>query len=441
MTNRNLLGTLMGLSLAVTAGLTAAHGQSGPAAPAGASGPAPAQGQAQGQAPGQAQGQWRVQRGDHVTVRGSVALMSWMVGEKPIELEFEISPRAVRSVKVGGQTVPDSRVQFTTNVVRVFDESGELLSERGLPDVVWTTPQRQARQRLIISNDSVGQLEDSHASPSQRGSLFGSNEPVGGVNRFPRSQMRGDAPAQAEPRRVMLGVTMVAPSTDLAGHLGLAPGSGVMVTGTFPGTPAALAQLKPFDVITAIGETPATEESILRSLAEANPGQELRLRILSGGQQREVVLKLAAFDPTKLPETQVAPMSSNQVLTTRAATEFDIEARRQAELHPSQLSRPFLPGEAGALQDARQAAEDQAERILDFNPLGADSSLSPRLASLEVRLARIEAMLELLSASAGRREGAAPAAAPGGPGGGPRPGSSDLPPIRKGEPTDRSIPR
>lgn len=382
--------------------------------------------------------------------------MSWQAGAQPVEVEFEVSPRVVRSVRVAGLSRPVESVLFTPTMVRVLDDRGGLLTERPLPDALVLGGGRGAGfQRLIMDGEAQGQLErvpiGSGPRPEAPANLPSSQLNVSAGTGVPhqsasqRGQQRADAAAVQE-RRVMLGLTMVAPSLDLQGHLGLPPGGGVMVTGIYPETPAAAAMLKPFDVIELVGGQPATEESLLRALSQAQPGQELRLLVHTGGQRREMVVKLAAFDAAKLPEKPVAawPTREGGGQAGQGQAELEADLRRQEALRRlaerSSGNRAPLPaggpgqfaeaGSAGQSVERGHTLDEAIEPLLDFAHLHADAAAAQRLAALEQRLARMEATLEALAAHLARREQM------------PGRGGPELPPVRviPGGPADKPAP-
>lgn len=106
---------------------------------------------------------------------------------------------------------------------------------------------------------------------------------------------RGSAP------RVMIGITMGDVSETLAAQLGIDASRATVVSGVREGLPAEAAGLERYDVIVGVGASDdASSEALRRRLAEMEPGEELVLTVLRGGEEREVGVELEAYDPGRL---------------------------------------------------------------------------------------------------------------------------------------------
>lgn len=103
--------------------------------------------------------------------------------------------------------------------------------------------------------------------------------------------------ADAQPPRVMIGITMSEAGPDLLEQLGLEPGSGIRVESVFPGLPADRSGLKPGAVIVAIdGQSPATTTALRSRLGRRSPGDAIVLDVVTRGQRRQVTLELDPYN-------------------------------------------------------------------------------------------------------------------------------------------------
>jgi S1-C subfamily serine protease len=107
-------------------------------------------------------------------------------------------------------------------------------------------------------------------------------------------------PAQASPWRAMglkrgayLGVRMHDPDEDLARCFGTRPEEGVLILTTDPGSPALEAGIRGGDVIVSVdGTRTGTSEDLLGEVMKREPGEEIRVRFLRQGTEREIAVRL-----------------------------------------------------------------------------------------------------------------------------------------------------
>ena len=98
---------------------------------------------------------------------------------------------------------------------------------------------------------------------------------------------------QGRVRRGQLGVAVQAVTADIAASLGMREARGVIVSSVVPGSAAARAGLERGDVITAVNGQEVNEPNVLRNLVAATqPGTEVTLKVVRGGQEREVRVAL-----------------------------------------------------------------------------------------------------------------------------------------------------
>ena len=108
--------------------------------------------------------------------------------------------------------------------------------------------------------------------------------------------------------RVVLGATLTPMSATLAGQSGIAVGRGVFVGAVAPGSPSALAELRPGDVLVKVDGRPvAAPQDVMALLGAAAPGQAVRLGVLHEG---EMVNRLITVGPTGLAAAMPGNMAA-----------------------------------------------------------------------------------------------------------------------------------
>jgi serine protease DegQ len=90
-----------------------------------------------------------------------------------------------------------------------------------------------------------------------------------------------------------LGVSYTTLTPEIAQQFGIDAESGVVVESVEPGGPADKAGLRPGDVIVAVeGKALENPEQLLGAIRARRPGDSLPLRVLRGGQERDVTVTL-----------------------------------------------------------------------------------------------------------------------------------------------------
>jgi Do/DeqQ family serine protease len=109
-------------------------------------------------------------------------------------------------------------------------------------------------------------------------------------------------------QRGMLGVTVQGISSDIAASLGLSEVKGALVSTVNEDSPAERAGVKRGDVITSINGQAVTDSNTLRNqVSRLKPGTTVSLKLIRGGEPREVSVKLAELPRTAQDEPD-APM-------------------------------------------------------------------------------------------------------------------------------------
>lgn len=110
--------------------------------------------------------------------------------------------------------------------------------------------------------------------------------------------------SRGEPPKVMIGITHDDVSAELREKLELAEGEGVYVIEVREGLPAAKAGLEPGDVIIEVDGKHITKRDVLMEiLKDRQPGDELKVIVLRGGEKQKLRLELAPYNAGRLGVT------------------------------------------------------------------------------------------------------------------------------------------
>lgn len=122
---------------------------------------------------------------------------------------------------------------------------------------------------------------------------------------IPANQLKDVLPQLISTGRVArgyLGVALRAVDGDVQQALGLGGTAGAIVEDVTPGSPAARAGLRAYDVITAIDGQPVTsDDATIRVVSRGAPGQAAKVRYMRDGREYVVSLKLAERPPRTTP--------------------------------------------------------------------------------------------------------------------------------------------
>lgn len=111
---------------------------------------------------------------------------------------------------------------------------------------------------------------------------------------------------QATPK-VMLGVTMGAPTEAQVARLGVNPEKSAMFGTVIEGLPAARAGLHANDVVIGIdGADDASPEAIRERLATLEPGDSIRFKVVGEAGEKSIEVKLEPYDAAALGTPQIA---------------------------------------------------------------------------------------------------------------------------------------
>lgn len=111
-----------------------------------------------------------------------------------------------------------------------------------------------------------------------------------------------------EVRRGRLGIEMIDLSPEIAKKLGVTRIEGVAIAAVQSGSPAAQADLRERDIVIALNGRPIQGAAELRARLALTPiGEELELRVLRGGETRNVRVKIGAVQKVSMGEGQTVP--------------------------------------------------------------------------------------------------------------------------------------
>jgi serine protease Do len=181
---------------------------------------------------------------------------------------------------------------------------------------------------------------------------------------IPVNQAREVLPQLVETGRVArgyLGVALRAVDSDLRQALGLGATVGAIVEDVTPGSPAARAGLRPYDVITAIDGKPVdSDQAMIRVVSRGVPGQPARVQYLRDGREMQALMKLAER-PARVAGGAVTPGSTPAPQTTTPQLGLTL-----IEVHPGNSRRFDVPdGITGLLVQRVEPVSPAAEAGLE----------------------------------------------------------------------------
>jgi serine protease Do len=146
--------------------------------------------------------------------------------------------------------------------------------------------------------------------------------------------------------RPWLGVSMQRVTPDLAAGFGLARPAGLVVKDVFVGGPGAAAGLKRNDVIVGLREQTIDDEAALRfRLSTLHPGTVVPVKVMRGGKEVIVDLKLAA--PPEDPPRDLSLLEGRQPLSGASVVNMSpavAEEMGLAEWRPGIIIVDVKPG-------------------------------------------------------------------------------------------------
>ena len=175
--------------------------------------------------------------------------------------------------------------------IEVVIDNGEVTVIRNgkkLPESAF----RYEDNRIVFMDESINEDDESRAFVH-----------LSGGGQFPRvdDSYDGTGLVIRQPP-VMIGVMMGEPDEALRAHLGLGDRSVIMIDDVLDGLPADEAGLREYDIVVAIDgdDDHVTVPRLTEILRSKKPGDELKLRVIRGGEEETVRVKLRAYSAKAL---------------------------------------------------------------------------------------------------------------------------------------------
>ncbi|TVS08075.1 MAG: PDZ domain-containing protein [Phycisphaerales bacterium] len=153
--------------------------------------------------------------------------------------------------------------------------------------------------------------------------------------------------------RPSLGVVLADPDPVLLEHLGIEPGSAVLIQSVIPGTPAEQAGLQSNDLVIEVnGQRAGDVDRFRAKINERKAGEPVRLKIVRRGERREV---------TVTPQERARPRGPAVDLSLRVDAEASLVALK--EKLQRALERNTWVDMRRDVQDAIGSVEELSERL------------------------------------------------------------------------------
>jgi hypothetical protein len=202
-------------------------------------------------------------------------------------------------------------------------------------------------------------------------------------------------------QKAMIGVLLEPVEGAVASQLRLHDDSGILIQKVYPGLPADRAGMRQFDVVVECNEVrPLSQKTFSQILSQSAPQDVLNLVVLRGGAETELHVTLAPYD--------AEAMAANSEDTNDFAKEIEemllkYEAQTGKSYFPNvTIGAPlddaiFLrpEGESPTLISPQQTPFGSMS-IREFKMMTTSSATDQRLKQVEIRLTKIEQMLEIL---------------------------------------------
>ncbi len=239
--------------------------------------------------------------------------------------EVKLVNGVVTVAKLDGKELDHDRVQVKNDTVLFLNADGKVLHEIKLPGVASLQAPKPIQGMTWLSNDD-------HAS-----------------HEF--------VVATVQPK-VMLGINLSEPSDAMRKQLKLGSDKKViLVEKVIDGLPAQKAGIEDFDVILSIDGSDQADGALLtKVLREKNPGDQLKLIVLRGGEKVKVSATLSAYNAKKLGANQ-------SVTITRSGEDLDFPAAPPAPRGGQWLGADVLPQIHEQLTQALNSAGLTQEEI------------------------------------------------------------------------------
>ncbi|HZW11238.1 MAG TPA: PDZ domain-containing protein [Phycisphaerales bacterium] len=271
------------------------------------------------------------------------------------EFKVEIEGDEIRAW-IDGEELPRERVKVSNKRVVLKDEDGKTAHQfdravtLSAPGVKLAPGQEFVVEGLEMEDPIVWGAADEFGAWAP-GQPAGDHPPVMiGINMGPLSEDEADEEAM-----------------ELLGEHDLGAEDVVVVMGVIEGLPASDAGVEEGDVLVAIdGEWGVTAESLRDVLMEKEPGDSIEIVVIRGGDEEEIELELAPYDPGRLgqPFADEAPTEVTPFTFEWGAEHENV----QKLLEKLNSQRGELDGEVRELVERLQREELGRFRQLDEMP-------------------------------------------------------------------------
>jgi S1-C subfamily serine protease len=210
------------------------------------------------------------------------------------------SPAAKAGLKPG-----DVIVKIGDKVVKGFETMGEALAGKNPGDKLSLTAKREGKEQvfeLTLAAPSAGAVQPRPAAPQARGGF--------------------------------LGVMLQELSPDLKSKLGVTVDKGALIADVVPNSPAAKADLKEGDVITALDGNPVESAQALReAIQRSGAGKKVSFKVARGDKMMDMTAHLEEMTPDRIaPRTRALPLQAERPTITAPADRIRELERKLQEL-------------------------------------------------------------------------------------------------------------
>lgn len=186
---------------------------------------------------------------------------------------------------------------------------------------------------------------------------------------------------EREQPKVMMGVTLGRPDAATAHQLGIDPERSTLIESVVTGLAADRAGVKQYDIIVSVnGDSDASQAKIREVLRSSEPGDVLKLKLRRGSEEREVELKLDAYDAEALGisispfgATAAAPFAWRMDNAEKLRTELE-----ELEKQISKLSAEFQGKSAQEMEELGRQMAEVAEEMAEKARQLAERSATTR---------------------------------------------------------------
>jgi hypothetical protein len=242
--------------------------------------------------------------------------------------------------------------------------------------------------RIIILDEDGGEIESIRIGAGGDEDLF--------WNYWVQRDVPEDAKlVTVDEPKVMIGIHLDEPDDALRCHLKLEPGTTTLIKALHKGLPAEQAGLGEFDVITKIdGKAPADPASLRAALAEKEPGDVIRLRVIHEGTPTVVRVTLAPYDAQAMAEAELIGQAPAAQVAPELFFLDEGALAPQWKQFTTELPklRDFFVDENNRIFEFRPGMKMKIQEDAD-KPLGEPDDLDQRLQRLDKRLAELDKIL------------------------------------------------